>query len=218
MQNVRAVFSKENRAKYISHLDLMRVFMRAFARSKLPVWFTEGYTPHIYLTFALPLQLGVESAVETVDFRLLEPVPEAETVGRLNAALPEDIRVLGLREPADKPDAIAFADYTLRFGACDLERIAGGYAGFLAAPSAPVLKKSKSGEREIDLKTFFSPLSQEQTEAEFIAKVRLAAGPQNNVNPSLLLAALQPWLPPEDDCALGVRRTAILRADLTPFC
>ena len=72
MIDIRLGFSKTDRAAYISHLDCNRLFQRAFKRSGLPVWYTQGFNPHVYLTFPLPLSLGTESLCETVDFRLTE--------------------------------------------------------------------------------------------------------------------------------------------------
>ena len=67
--DVRLFYSKTGSAKYISHLDTMRAFQRAFRRCRdLDFWYTEGFNPHLYLTFALPLSLGYESGAETVDF------------------------------------------------------------------------------------------------------------------------------------------------------
>ena len=57
-RDLRLFYTKTGSAKYISHLDVMRAFQRAFRRSKIPVWYTEGFHPHLYLTFALPLSLG----------------------------------------------------------------------------------------------------------------------------------------------------------------
>jgi radical SAM-linked protein len=65
--DIRVFFSKTGNAKYISHLDLYRSFSRAIQRSGLPVWITEGFNPHIYITFALPLALGIEGQEEAMD-------------------------------------------------------------------------------------------------------------------------------------------------------
>lgn len=217
MRNVRAVFSKQERAKYISHLDLVRVFSRAFARSHLPVWYTQGFNPHIYMTFALPLQLGIESSVETIDFRLVEDISDEQLITSVNAVLPRDIRILSVGEQTDGMETIAFAEYTLRFASADAGSVAEGYERFLAQPTAVTVKKTKRGEKEIDLKEYFTPLSAELSQGEFTASVRLSAGLDTNVNPSLLLAVMQPCLPPEDSYMLYIRRTAILEKDLTPF-
>ena len=60
-REVRIRFSKTGQAKYISHLDINRVFARTFARAGVKIWFTEGFNPHPYMSFSLPLSLGVES-------------------------------------------------------------------------------------------------------------------------------------------------------------
>ena len=61
---VRAIFEKTGRSKYISHLDLNRCMLRTFRRSGLPIWYTEGFNPHLYYAFALALSLGFESSCE----------------------------------------------------------------------------------------------------------------------------------------------------------
>ena len=71
----RAVFSKTGRAKYISHLDLMRAFQRVFKRAHLPIWHTQGFNPHVYIMFPLALPLGTDSRVEIMDFALTEGYP-----------------------------------------------------------------------------------------------------------------------------------------------
>ena len=90
MKTVRVFFAKEGRLKYISHLDVTRCLARVFKRSRLPIWYTQGFNPHAYLTFALPLPLGVESCCESFDFRLTEEVSCEEVTDRLNAVLPDD--------------------------------------------------------------------------------------------------------------------------------
>ena len=92
MKTVRVFFAKEGRLKYISHLDVTRCLARVFKRSRLPIWYTQGFNPHAYLTFALPLPLGVESCCESFDFRLTEEVSCEEVTDRLNAVLPDDLR------------------------------------------------------------------------------------------------------------------------------
>ena len=80
MQTIRVWFAKREEACYISHLDLQRVVQRALKRSGVPVWYTQGFNPHIYLTFALPLPLGQQSITECFDFKTEHPLPETETL------------------------------------------------------------------------------------------------------------------------------------------
>ena len=90
---VRVFFEKKGRIKYISHLDIVRCISRAIKRSGLPVWYTLGFNPHIYLTFALPLSLGFESECESMDFRLTEHKDPQEIIESLNRVFPEGLRV-----------------------------------------------------------------------------------------------------------------------------
>ena len=88
MQTVRVVFSKTGRARFISHLDLMRTMTRVMRRAEIPLWYTEGFNRHPYLTFAAPLPLGQEGLHETMDLRLEEDMSMPELVERLSAAMP----------------------------------------------------------------------------------------------------------------------------------
>ena len=87
----RLLFSKTGRAKYISHLDLMRTFQRAFARAGIPIKHTEGFHPHPFVSIALPLSVGYSSQCEILEFGLLEGTPYEAVPARLTAAMPEGI-------------------------------------------------------------------------------------------------------------------------------
>lgn len=88
LNTVRLCFSKTGRAKYISHLDLTRTMTRVIRRAGIPLWYTEGFNRHPYITFAAPLSLGYEGLRESMDLRLEEELPMEELVGRMNAAAP----------------------------------------------------------------------------------------------------------------------------------
>ena len=178
--NTRAFFSKMDRAKYISHLDLSNVVIRAIRRTKLPVWQTEGFNPRTYVTFMLPLSLGQEGEHEAMDFRLTEDVPYPEVMDRLNAALPADIRVTSVTVPKDKNTDITAARYMIDSSA-DPEKL----RALCEKPEINVEKRTKKGSAIVDLK----PL---MTDLEFdggILRVTLPAGTTFNINPSLLFEA-----------------------------
>jgi len=112
-------FSKTGPMKYIGHLDLLKLFQRAVRRCGLPVNFSEGFNPHLRVTFALPLPLGMEGMREYAVFEMGEAVP-ADAIGeRLGAVLPAGIEIIGVRymTPGEKSPAAAVcaADYALRF-------------------------------------------------------------------------------------------------------
>ena len=100
MTTVRVWFTKTGEAAYISLLDLQRVMQRALKRARLPVWYTQGFNPHIYMTFAAPLALGQESLVESLDCKM-EPLPEnwQQACAALQACLPAGICAVKI-EPA----------------------------------------------------------------------------------------------------------------------
>lgn len=89
MREVRLRFSKTGRLKYISHLDINRAMSRALKRAGIPLWYTEGFNPHPYMSFSLPLSLGVESLCESVDLRITGEITNKEIKDRLNSVLPE---------------------------------------------------------------------------------------------------------------------------------
>lgn len=179
--NTRVFFSKTGRAKYISHLDLNGVVQRAIKKSGLSAWYTEGYNPRLYVQFMLPLSLGQEGIREAFDFRLLEDAAYPEIAERLNSALPLDIRALEAAAPVYKNTDIKSAEYVID---AQLDNVR--FRAFAESGSIIVEKKTKKGVSEIDLKPFISELSV----ADRIT-LRLPAGNDFNINPTLLLGAYE---------------------------
>ena len=92
MKTVRIWFRKIGTAKYISHLDLNRCMARAMRRAAIPAWVTEGFNPHLFLTFALPLSLGQEGLDESMDIKLADDAEIDDIPAKLNATLPAGSR------------------------------------------------------------------------------------------------------------------------------
>ena len=113
MKSVRILFSKTGRAKYVSHLDLVRAMTRAVRRADIPLWYTEGFNRHPYLTFASPLSLGYEGLRESMDIRMEEDFPFDELVSRLNAVLPEGLVALSAADVVAKAGDLAASEYRL---------------------------------------------------------------------------------------------------------
>ena len=114
MRNIRIFFSKRDRAKYISHLDMTRLFQRAVRRSGITMWYTEGFHPHLYMTFALPLSLGIESDCESVDMRLVDEISLEGVKERLNAVLPVGVAVTDVKDVGMKANVIASSNYSVK--------------------------------------------------------------------------------------------------------
>ena len=189
MEPMRVFYEKTGTAKYISHLDINRCFQRAMKRAAIPLWFTEGFNPHAYLTFPLPLALGYESLCECVDFRLVEPVEPGEIVRRLNAVLPMGLKTVRAAAPVYKAADIALAAYEVRLELADTHpgRAKQILDAFFAQPQILAMKRSKKGEKEISLKEHLHELSICVKDGQTFLTVWLPAGNEQNINPTLLL-------------------------------
>ena len=185
----RAFYKKTGRLRYISHLDVNRLMQRSLKRSLLPVWYTEGFNPHIYLTFALPLALGVESSYEVMDFRLTRELPEKEIARRLQSALPDGVEIIRVAKPVCKPQDIGSAKFKIALSGEAPERILERWEAFAAKESIPVEKKTKRGIRQIDLRPVVSEISCREKEGSVILELLLPAGVENNISPFLVLEA-----------------------------
>lgn len=224
MINVRVFYHKTGRAKYISHLDIMRCMQRAVVRAGLPVWYTEGFNPHIYLTFSLPLSLGYESESEVMDFRLVDDTyPFDEVTVRLNRSLPPDIRVVRAASPVNKPEGIVSAVYEIKASVpgCSGTALGKAFRAFMEQKEILVEKRAKKGARkimkEIDIRPLCELLSCEETGAGLLIRLKTAAGIQTNLNPALLLDAFCAYLQTEA-LSYSVCRKSLLLADGTDFC
>ena len=112
---IRLLFEKTGNAVWISHLDLMRLFQRAFQRAGLPLTHTHGFNPRPSVSIALPMSVGVESGCELLDFALDgTPVPCAEIRDRLNDALVPGVRILDVYENGCKLKNLAWLDCCLK--------------------------------------------------------------------------------------------------------
>jgi radical SAM-linked protein len=91
MYQIDFIFSKKNDMKFISHLDLMRLFARAFRRADIPVKITEGFNPHPKFSIKRALKLGLESENEEACVVLTQSLAPLDFTQRLNSRLPEGI-------------------------------------------------------------------------------------------------------------------------------
>ena len=158
-----------------------RFFTRVLRKSGLPLWYTEGFNPHLYLTFALPLSLGFESDYEVVDFRLTDDSLDlTEVADKLSPVLPEDIKILKVCEPVMKPGKISAAGFDLAF---ENKTEATEFFEFLKEGNIVVSKKTKKGSiKEINVSEKIISYSL----SENIVSLILPAG-NDNINPALVV-------------------------------
>ena len=211
MENIRIKFSKTGAAKYISHLDLNRLFQRCFKRSGVPIWVTEGFNPHIYLHFLLPLSLGSESVSEYVDLKIYEPMDYKEIVERLNSVLPKGFEILSAAAPVNKPVEIDSCRYELLFEETEMCEV----EAFLNENEIMALKKTKRQEYFVDLKKEMRDISLKETNGKPILSVTLSAIETHMINPELIARAFSSFS--GRDVYIRITRTAVFKKDGKDF-
>lgn len=188
---VRIKFCKKGNLQFISHLDLQRTFHRVLVRAGIPMWYTQGFNPHAKLVFGVPLSVGTESMCEMADLRIERKISLEEIKDRLNACLTDEMYVLDAYYPTTKYADIAYADYTVTIetpNICEEHS-----AKVISLFSSPVLmtKKSKSGEKEVDITGFIKRLTAKVEDGTLIINTVLSAGSTENLNPEYLISAIK---------------------------
>lgn len=187
---LRAAFEKSGRAVFISHLDLLRTMQRAIKRSRLPVWYSQGFNPRIYLNFPLALSLGVTGRREFMDFAVTETVDCEKARDALNAVMPEGLKILSVAQPVHENKEIGFADYRIEFWGGEPRESLSALEKMLSAETIEIDKHSKSkGTVRVDIKPHINILGTELSENALIVAVRLPAGLSLNINSGVFVDA-----------------------------
>ena len=159
---LRVKFTKTGPMRFTSHLDIMRYFQKALRRADINVSLSEGFSPHMLMSFALPLPLGMSSTGEYFDVDVKDAPSSDEMIRRLNEQMCEDITVLSvIKIPEDKANKcmslVTGADYSVTLadgGAFDKEIFADGIKRFMAQDKIMAVKKTKRNEELTDIKPF----------------------------------------------------------------
>ena len=181
---VRIKFTKEAPVKYLGHLDILRFFQKCFVRAKVKMLYSEGFNPHQKLSFALPLGVGITSRAEFLDADIEDGQNLREVKERLNSVSGDGFCILDIREVKEGAESlmsiVAFASY-------EVSCLKGCFSipeGFMEQEEIPVVKKTKKGSREVDIKPLIHEL-----EGKGPVNMFLSAGSLNNLKPELLLEA-----------------------------
>ena len=208
----RILFEKTGNAVYISHLDLMRLFQRAFKRGGLNLKHTQGFSPRAMVSIALPLSVGVESCCEILDYELVgqDELSDAEIQERLNRTMPAGVRVLAAYDSPRKPKELTHLDIAIRLeydngvpeGAADAIR------ALFRRESLIVTKRGKNGPVDQDIIPMISNLEVlEISGQELELQCRVCA--QNpSLNPQQMVTAIEEHLHKPDFTRI-FRREAI---------
>ncbi len=218
MYELRLYLSKKGRIKFVSHLDMFRMMQRAVRRAEIPLWYTEGFNPHPYISFLLALSLGVESEGEPVDLRIVGDMSPEEVKERLNACLPEGLKAERAIKPFNKSSEIALASYDVLYSREDITA-----AELYEALSGTDLTCEKSGKqggkkvmKQVNVSEHIKSFSLEDCEEDILLKVVLPAGSTFNLNPIQLSQAVSHKLGKEV-VPVRVMRTSLMCEDGSRF-
>ena len=199
MFKARMRFSKTDEAAYISHLDLMHCMQRVIARAQLPVWYTEGFNQHIYISIALPLSTGYSGECEFLDFNCTADEIPADAVERMNAVMPRGLSVqeiYPLSDGGQKVREIAYSKFEITWEFDDgvPENFCRDVEELFAREEILILKRSKRGEKEVNIKDLMKGISLEQDTDCVRAYAILGAG-NNNLSPEYVTKTITAAFP-----------------------
>lgn len=220
MGKLRLVFAKEGRAVYISHLDLLRTFQRVFIRQGLVLRHSQGFHPHPILSFALPLPLGQSSQCELLDFEVTEDMDGGDLPEKLNPFMPEGIRAVACyvpQRPIRQLERLR-CQVDLVYDAGTAPEAPAAVTDLLLGESVVIEKRTKRRDlAEVDLRPMLFRLEAEPRPDRLVLLAEVAA--QNpGMNPVLLAAAVERYLPEFAPDFVQVRRLAVLDGQGEVFC
>ena len=207
----RVKFRKDGPVKFVGHLDTMRFFQKMIRRAEIPIEYSKGFNPHMIMSFASPLGIGITSEGEYFDIELNEPISSEEAIMRMNATTVDGVEVLSFNKipPEKKKNCMTIltgAGYLVKQNSSgwplqkstkigkvleedkDLGEVINS---FMAQSEIKILKKTKRSEETVDIKPMiYSIKAIEDTSIEMI----LAAGSKENLKPELVMKALYTFL------------------------
>lgn len=191
---LRIKYEKTGVLRFIGHLDIMRFFQKAIRRAKLDVSYSKGFSPHQIISFAAPMPLGMTSEGEYFDGEFNSVTSSEDMMSRLNATMPEGVRVLDIVELPDdaKPSMsiVSASDYYIykndEAENHNLEELIAVIDEFSAKSRIEVLKKTKSKEEISDIRPFIYDIKAYKDGIYML----LASGSKGNLKPELVVDAL----------------------------
>ena len=218
MYDLRLFLSKKGRIKFVSHLDMFRMMQRTVRRADIPLWYTEGFNPHPYISFLLALSLGVESEGEPVDIRIVGDMSPEEVKERLNACLPEGLRVEAAAVPFNKSGEITYGEYYCLFDKAEVSE--NELYSALTSGELSCEKSGKQGKKKViktvNVSEHIKSFSLSDAGEDVRLDIVLPAGSTFNLNPIQLATAVSSYLGKEV-IPVKVMRTALLTSDMKKF-
>ena len=194
MSNYILKYSRDDRVKYISHLDFMRLFHRTIRRTGMNFVFSQGFNPHPIMTVAQPLSVGVTSDCEYMKVGFDGEYSEKEIVDTINGAFPLGYKILAAKKVEGKEIDLTKLDravYTIELeyeGNADIDAL-------LANDELVVMKKTKSGVKESDIRPYIYSIEKIGDENGILTlKMCIAVGSVYNLKPQSVIDAMEKYL------------------------
>lgn len=197
---LRIEFYKRGMIKFISHLDTIRLFSRAIKRANIPVIWSDGFNPHMKISIAVPLSLGVESDSELMDIQVQDDYNWKNLKKDLNDALPEGLKIINVSNVFSSEsvfESVYSTEYDLFFPkefSPALSNVKEGMDKFLGAETIFIERKRKKGKKRIivneNIRDLVLGLQLLDQENGYIIRALLRSGPENNLRPDRFLMGL----------------------------
>lgn len=212
MSNYVLKYKRGDEVKYISHLDFVRFIQRVIRRADLSMEFSCGFNPHPLMAIALPLSVGVTADGELMRVSFTDDLSEDFVMDTLNKAFPVGFEIVKVKKTVGKEidfTKINQADYTC---VCELENtILPDIKEFLNLDKILVMKKSKSGIKEADIKSHIHSLEIIDTKDNFLTlKMRVDAGNLYNLKPDTVIDAMEKYIDGFKTSFFSVHRNQLL--------
>lgn len=197
MKKIRAKFIKSDSLKFLSHLDILRTFNRAIRRSGVNIVYSQGFNPHPSMSFGLPLSVGVTSEGEYVDIDVEDDITSESFVETINKGLPDGLKVMDAQEVDSKSNIMALitnAKYKITIFSDDLKNIDEKIKLLLSKENILIEKETKKGTKEVDIKPSIREINIiKSSDKSADIFMHLDAGSQANLNPELVLRAMEKY-------------------------
>ena len=193
-------FTKEENIKFISHLDVLKTIQKNIRRAELPIEYSKGFNPHMSTSIAQPLSVGVYSSGEYMDIVLEREMDEKEIIDRLNSTAPSGIKYLSalaipyVEGQKKVPQAMAMIDaarYTIKVKYSDVSTLEKEMNELLSKEEWNTIKKSKKGEREVNLKSLIKELNFWIKDEVLVLNTLISTGSREHLSADLLVKYIQ---------------------------
>ena len=208
MNDYYLTYKRGDSIKYVSHLDFVRVFGRAFRRAELPIAYSEGFNPHPLLTFALPLSVGYTSECELMEFVMEKELETEEIKEKLQKAMPIGIEITEVCKGKTRMKKLDNALYVVK-----AENLPDDLSEFLSLDSILIEKKTKSGIKEADIRADIKNITLKDGCLEML----LSAGSRANLKPEVVINAMNKYIDGYNALECEYHRKQILDGEYNPL-